>query len=172
MGGYVEETELPAVESATTSDREKEALGHEGMSYEDAGLNSKERLGSDVLTLHRKGSFLNIATWNVRTLYKKGKLDNVIMELEEYKIDILGMAAVRWTDAGRIQKNGHLMFFSGGKEHRNGVGVIVNRKYASAVQGYWPISERVMMVKIAGNPYDLAIIQVYAPTSEHSDEEI
>ena len=29
-----------------------------------------------------------------------------------------------------------------------------------------------MLLKIIAKPFDIAIIQVYAPTSEHSDEEI
>ena len=40
------------------------------------------------------------------------------------------------------------------------------------VLGYWALSERNMMLKIRAKPFDIAIIQSYAPTTSHSDEEI
>ncbi|GFO26013.1 transmembrane protein 179 [Plakobranchus ocellatus] len=36
-----------------------------------------------------------IATWNVRTLHQKGKLENVVQEMERMKLNILGLAEVR-----------------------------------------------------------------------------
>ena len=33
---------------------------------------------------------LEIATWNVRTLLQKGKLDNIKQEMERLKINVLG----------------------------------------------------------------------------------
>ena len=36
------------------------------------------RLGCDALSLKTRGKRLRITTWNVRTLYKAGKLDNLI----------------------------------------------------------------------------------------------
>ena len=43
---------------------------------------------------------------------------------------------------------------------------------AKAVEGYWPISDRVMMIKLDAKPFDLVIIQCYAPTSDYSEEEL
>ncbi len=37
--------------------------------------------------------------------------------------------------------------------------------------GFWPISDHVMMAKIKGQHFDINIIQAYAPTSDHSDDE-
>ena len=35
----------------------------------------------------------------------------------------------------------------------------------------WPISDRVVMAKIKGQPFDINIIQAYAPTRDHSYDE-
>lgn len=35
-----------------------------------------------------------------------------------------------------------------------------------------PISARIIMVKLAGKPFDLNIIQVYMPTTSHDNEEV
>ena len=38
--------------------------------------------------------------------------------------------------------------------------------------GYWPRSERVLLVRLNGRLFNINIIQVYAPTQDHSDAEI
>ena len=38
--------------------------------------------------------------------------------------------------------------------------------------GCWQVSERAKLVKIAAKPIGLNIIQVYAPTGDHSDNEV
>ena len=38
--------------------------------------------------------------------------------------------------------------------------------------GYWTLSDRVLLVKMRGHPFNLAIIVVYAPTAESTEEEI
>ena len=46
---------------------------------------------------------LKIATWNVRTLYQKGKLANVQQEMDRLQIDVLGLCESRWTVGGKIR---------------------------------------------------------------------
>ena len=38
--------------------------------------------------------------------------------------------------------------------------------------GFYAISDRVLVVRLKGKPFDTCIIQVYAPTCDHNDEEI
>ncbi|PIK51575.1 putative RNA-directed DNA polymerase from mobile element jockey-like [Apostichopus japonicus] len=105
-------------------------------------------------------------------MYQAGKFENVIKEKDNYKIQILGLAEARWLNSGHIVKEGYQMYFSGNdKHHVYGVGIIMEKTLARSVQGYWPISDRVMMVKMDATPFNLIIIQVYAPTSAHSREE-
>ena len=40
---------------------------------------------------------------------------------------------------------------------------------AKSLLGYWPISGRVMLVKLQGKPFNINLIQVYTPTKEHSE---
>ena len=115
---------------------------------------------------------LKIATWNVRTLYKKGKLDLAKQEMDRMKINILGLSAVRWTGSGIIPTDDKKIIYSGGDSHERGVGIIFDLHASRAITGYWAISDRVLLVKMKGQPFDITIIQVYAPTSESSDEDI
>ena len=38
--------------------------------------------------------------------------------------------------------------------------------------GYWAISDRVLLVKLNGHPFNISIIQEYAPTSACTEEDI
>ena len=82
-----------------------------------------------------QGKLLNIGTWNVRTLYQSGKLDNLIQELNHMKIDIMGIAETRWTDTGKIIKDDYTKIYSGGEDHKNGVGIILKMKWQNLQLG-------------------------------------
>ncbi len=114
-----------------------------------------------------------IATWNVRTLNQPGKFDCILGEASRLKIDILGLAEVRWTHSGKCTTDDHVMIYSGHKtDHKHGVGVILTKQVAKSMMGFYALSDRVLIVKIASKPFNLMIIQVYAPTSASSEEEI
>ena len=57
-----------------------------------------------------------IATWTVRTLFQKSKLDNVVMEMNRMKLKILGSAEMRWNGTGSFKKDGHTILYSGNNE--------------------------------------------------------
>ena len=114
---------------------------------------------------------LRIATWNIRSLLQKGKLDNIKQEMERLKINILGLSEVRWKGAGETTTGESKFYYSGGEDHERGVGIILDEEASKSVKGYWAVSDRVLLLKIAGKPLDLNIIQVYAPTSASSEED-
>ncbi|GFR73743.1 craniofacial development protein 2-like [Elysia marginata] len=64
------------------------------------------------------------------------------------------------------------MVYSGGNEHEKGVGILLDTEHSKSLHGYWPVNERILVVKLSGKPFDIYVIQIYAPTSEHSDDEI
>ena len=100
--------------------------------YDEAIPNLNRRIASDTAVLKTRGRTLSIATWNVRIVYQPRKIDNVIQEMAEMKIDILGLAETRWTNSGKFRKEGTAMVYSGGQEHRNGVGIITNNNISKA----------------------------------------
>lgn len=119
---------------------------------------------------------INLSTWNVRGLNKKGKLENVIAEMVRLKIDIMGISETKLADSGRIDKDDATLFYtgnpSGQKSNYHGVGIMVRgelRKYVSNVIHF---SNRCMMLNISAHPFNLNIIQVYAPTCDGDDHEV
>ena len=95
-----------------------------------------------------------------------------MQEMNRINIDMLGLSEVRRTENGRITRDKYTMIYSGRDEHKNGVGIILRKKIANSIIGYWPVSDRIIMVKIRGQSFNVNIIQVYAPTQDHSDEEV
>ena len=63
--------------------------------------------------------------------------------------------------------------YSGHKiDHKHGVGLLLNKVVSKSVLVYCALSHRILLVRIHGKPFNLSIIQVYAPTSASSEEEI
>ena len=135
-------------------------------------LNLKRRTLSDSAKLKTRDRCLKLGTWNVRTLYQAGKLDNLIQEMENMRLDILGISETHWVEEGKIIKENHTLIYSGGKEHRKGVGILMKNYIARSMLGFWAISERVILLKLQAKPFNINIIQVYAPTSDCEDEEV
>ncbi|GFS20861.1 craniofacial development protein 2-like [Elysia marginata] len=85
------------------------------------------------------------------------------------KINMLGIAEV--AGAGVFKSGDHTMVYSGGKEHERGVGMLSDAEHSKSLQGYWSVHERILVVKLSGKPFGINIIQIYAPISEHCDDE-
>uniref|UniRef100_H3ABE5 Reverse transcriptase domain-containing protein n=1 Tax=Latimeria chalumnae TaxID=7897 RepID=H3ABE5_LATCH len=111
-----------------------------------------------------------IATWNVRTLYESGRLDQVRAECERLQLNIVGLAEVRWTGNGQTTNEGWTLYYSGGNSHNHGVGFLVSPRIARAVTR--PINEQVMVITVQAKPSPLNIIQVYMPTTDGDNNKV
>ena len=76
------------------------------------------RCVSDIRQLNTRKKMLRIGTWNIRTLFKPGKYDNLAHEMKQMNLDILGVAETRWTNDGRIIDDEYDFIYSGGNEHK------------------------------------------------------
>ena len=115
---------------------------------------------------------IKMGTWNVRTLYQAGKLENVIQEMGRLDVNIFGLCETRWTNSGSMQIDDYKIIYSGGDKHEKGVGIILDKERSKSLMGYWAISDRVLLVKLKGHPFNISIIQAYAPTSASTEEDI
>ncbi len=65
------------------------------------------------------------------------------------------------------------MLFPGTEEgYSHGVAIALSKQTLNALIGCSPLSDRLIKVRLQAKPYNLSIIQCYAPTSLASDEEI
>ena len=54
----------------------------------------------------------------------------------------------------------------------NGVTIMVNKRVQNAVLGYNLINDRMISVRFQGKPFNITVIQVYAPTSNAEEAEV
>ena len=71
-----------------------------------------------------------------------------------------------------MRLDGYTFIYSGGDEHQHGVGFMVKSSIEKSILGFWPVSNRNIMLKLKAKPFNIAIIQTYAPTTSHDDEAV
>ena len=92
--------------------------------------------------------------------------------MDHLELDILGLSEVRWRGNGEIMSDDYVLLYSGGAQHEKGVGFLITKTTRKSVIGCWTISDRVVMIKLKCKPVDINLIQVYAPTSGSSVEDL
>ena len=106
-----------------------------------------------------------ITTWNVRFM-NQGKLEVVKQEMARVKVDILGINEIKWTGMGEFNSDDHYIYYCGQESlRRNGVAIIVNKTVRNAVLGCNLKNDRMISVHFQGKPFNITVIQVYAPTT-------
>ena len=88
------------------------------------------------------------------------------MEMASVNIDILGISELKWTGMGDFNSDDHYIYYCGQESlRRNGVAIIVNKRVQNAVLGYNLKHDRIISVHFQGKPFNITVIQAYAPTS-------
>ena len=103
----------------------------------------------------------------------QGKLEVVKQEMARVNIDILGITELKWTEMGEFNSNDHYIYYCGQESlRRNGVAIIVNKRVQNAVLGCDLRNNRMISVCFQGKPFNIMVIQVYAPTSNAEEAEV
>lgn len=115
-----------------------------------------------------------ICTWNVKTMAQAGKIQNALREMKILDIEIMGVSEMRWPGSSYCSIENYRTYYSGKDDgrHEHGVGLIVNKEAARHVTNFVPVNERVILLQLNASPININIIQVYAPTSDHSEDEV
>ena len=108
----------------------------------------------------------------VRIMYQSVKVDNLMMKVKRMKINILDVCKVGWTQSGKLASEGTTFIYSGGTEHKHGVGIFLDEETAKCASGFWCTSERVMVVRLKGRSFDICLIQCYAPIADNTNDEV
>ena len=113
-----------------------------------------------------------IETWNVRSM-NQGKLEVVKQGMARVNVDILGISELKWTGMGEFNSDDHYIYDCGQESpRRNGVAIMVNRRVQNAVLGCNLKNDRMISVRFQGKPFNIMVIQVYAPTSNTEEAEV
>ena len=103
----------------------------------------------------------------------QGKLEVVKQEMARVNVDILGISELKWTGMGDFNSDDHYISCCGQKSlGRNGVAIMVNKRVRNAVLGCSLKNDRMISLRFQGKPFNITVIQVYAPTSNAEEAEI
>ena len=116
---------------------------------------------------------MTIDTWNTMTLTAARKLQELTHEMDRYRWNILRRCETRWKNFGETTEEGHKVYFSGKEDkHEHGVGFLVHKDIVNTVMGSRPVSSRLITIRLRAVPFNITIVQAYAPTSDYDDKEI
>ena len=74
---------------------------------------------------------------------------------------------------GEFNSDDHYIYCCGQEFHRrNGVAIIVNKRVQNAVLGCNLKNDRMISVRFQGKPFNITVIQFYAPTSNTEEAEV
>ena len=114
----------------------------------------------------------NIRTWNVKSI-NQGKLEVVKQEMARLNVNILRISELKWIGMGEFNSDDHYMYYSWQASlRRNGLAIMVNKRVQNAVAGCNLKNYRMNSVRFQGKPFNITVIQVYAPTSNEEGAEV
>ena len=88
-------------------------------------------------------------------------------------IDILGISELKWAGMDEFNSYDHYIYYCGQESlRRNGVAIMVNKRVQNAVLGCNLKNDRMISVRFQGKPFNITVIQVYAPTSNAEEAEV
>ena len=88
-------------------------------------------------------------------------------------IDILGIIKLKWTGIDTFNSDDHYIYYCGQESlRRNGIAIMVNKRVQNAVLGCSLKNDRMISVHFQGKPFNITVIEVYAPNSNAEEAEV
>ena len=88
-------------------------------------------------------------------------------------VDIVGISKPKWTRMGEFNSDDHYIYYCRQESlRRNGVAIMVNKRVRNAILGFNLKNDRMISVRFQGKPFNITVIQVYAPTSNAEETEV
>ena len=93
--------------------------------------------------------------------------------MAKMNVDILGISERKWTGMGEFNSDDHYIYYAWQESlKRNRVAIIVNKRVQNAVLECNLKNDRMISVHFQSKPFNITVIQVYAPTSNAEEVEV
>ena len=103
----------------------------------------------------------------------QGKLQVGKQKMARVNINILGISELKWTGMSEFNSDDLYIHYYGQKFRRiKGVAITVNKRVWNAVLRCNLKNKRMISICFQGKPFNITVIQVYAPTSNAEEAEI
>ena len=87
--------------------------------------------------------------------------------------NILGISKLKWTGMSEFNSDDDCIYYCGQESlRRNEVAIVVNKRVRNAVLRCNHKNDRMISVRFQGKPFNITVIQVYAPTSNTEEAEV
>ena len=81
-------------------------------------------------------------------------------------INVVRINELKWMRMGEFNSDDYYIYYYGQEFHmRNRAALIVNKRIQTALLGCSLKNDRMILVHFQGKPFNITVIQVYAPTS-------
>jgi exonuclease III len=88
-------------------------------------------------------------------------------EMEKNGVSIMGVSEVRWKGQVEIRSGYYTMYNSGGEKSERGVAIVVHKSIVGSSVKKIVCNDRLIAVKLNGEPVNVLIVQVYMSTSDY-----
>ena len=82
------------------------------------------------------------------------------------------MKRYRWNILGTLEKLRRKVYPSSCSEDRHEHGFFIHKDTVNAIMGCLPVSIRLITIRMKASPFNITIIQAYAPTTDYDDDDI
>ena len=101
------------------------------------------------------------------------KLEVIKQEMARMNVNILGIDELKCTGMGEFNSDDHYIYYCRQESpRRNGVALMINKRVWNAVLGWNLKNNRMISVRFQGKPFNITVIQAYAPTSNAEEAEV
>ena len=103
----------------------------------------------------------------------QGKSEVVKQEMARVNVNILGIGKLKRTELSEFNSDDRYIHYCEQESlRRNGVAIIVNKRVWNAVLGCNLKNDRMISVCFQDKPFNITVIQAYAPTSNAEEAEV
>jgi len=103
----------------------------------------------------------------------QGKLEVIKKEIARVNVKILGIRELKWTGMGDFNSDDHYIYYCGQEPlRRNGVAITVNKRVQNTILGCSLKNDRMISLRFQGKPFNIAVVQIYALTSNAEEAEV
>ena len=103
----------------------------------------------------------------------QGKLEVVKQEMARVNVDVLGISKLKWTRMGEFNSADDYICYCGQESlRRNGVAIRVNKSLKCSTWMQSKKRQNDLCFRFQGKPFNITVIQAYAPTSNVEEAEV
>ena len=118
-----------------------------------------------------KEEFLDTGTWNVNTLLKAGKMQEIVDQIVGSQIQIVALQEIRWRGYGLLKNDKYSIYCSCNPNTTGqaGTGFIIQKLAMNKTLGFERISDRICKLRVKGKLHNITLINIYAPTEDKKE---